>query len=398
MNILMLTPYLPYPLLSGGQIRTYNLLKNLSRHHQITLFTLIKQDSEKKYISHLRPFCQNIQVFRRTKNPWAIRNILLAGFTAYPFLVTRNLPTDMKSAIKKELKANNFDLIHAETFYMMPNIPRTSVPILLVEQTIEYLGYQYYAQTSKRWYLKPLLYIDIAKIKYWETHFWKKARHLVTMSQQDKQFIQSQIGSSAKIDVVANGVDIEKFSSTNKNLPSHPTILFVGTFKWLPNIDAVEYLVNDIWPGIKQSVTNAKLWIVGHSPTDKVKQFAQDPDITVSSNIEDIRKAYGGAHVLLAPIRSGKGTRYKILEAMATGTPVVTTKLGAEGLNITAGEHVLIGNTSKQLIDETVKLLTNSQLQSRLATKALASVKQHYNWHTISNDLDTLYRQIGTKH
>lgn len=391
----MLTPYLPYPILSGGQIRTYNLLKNLSRHHQITLFALIKDDTERRYIKKLKPFCHHIQVFKRTKNPWALRNILMAGFTTYPFLVTRNFPRTMKSAVKKELK-NDYDLIHAETFYMMPNIPRTQVPILLVEQTIEYLGYQFYAQNSPHWFLKPLLYLDIAKIKYWEKHFWQKATHLVTMSEEDKKFIAAEIGDG-KIDVVANGVDIEKFSAVKKKLPVDPTILFVGTFKWLPNIDAVEFLVREIWPGVKASIPNAKLWIVGHSPTGTVQEFGNMPDITVSSNIKDIRDAYKAAHILLAPIRSGKGTRYKILEAMATNTPVVTTKLGAEGLRVTPGKHLLIGNSAQELTQLTIKLLSDQVLQKKLASTARTNVAAHYNWLTISEDLDQLYRQIGQK-
>lgn len=395
MKILMLTPYLPYPLLSGGQIRTFNLLKNLSHHHQITLFALIKEEREKRYINHLKPYCNQIQVFKRTKNPWALRNILLAGFTPYPFLVTRNLPRNMLPAIKRELATHHYDLIHAETFYMMPNIPQTKVPILLVEQTIEYLGYLYYAKSLKNFFIKPLLYIDIAKIKYWEHHFWKKAKHLVTMSEDDKQFIKSQIGSSVPIDVVANGVDIDLFNRTIRHVPPYPTVLFVGTFKWLPNIDAVKYIISDIWPGIKSAVPSARLWIVGHSPTQDVSNLNSSPDIKVSANIKDIREAYGQAHVLLAPIRSGKGTRYKILEAMASGTPVVTTKLGAEGLQIQSGKHVLIGNSAKELTTQTINLLQNQKLQAKLAASARALVQDQYNWHTISQDLDRLYRLIG---
>jgi glycosyltransferase involved in cell wall biosynthesis len=397
MNILMLTPYLPYPLLSGGQIRTYNLLKNLSKHHKITLFALIKTEKEKQYIKELEPLCAKIKVFKRTKNPFALRNILMAAFTLYPFLVTRNLPRNMKAAIKKELKLHAFDLIHAETFYMMPNIPKTKVPVLLVEQTIEYLGYQFYAQTTPHWLLKPILYLDILKIQYWETHFWKKANHLVTMSAQDKAFIQGQTNGKTKIDVVANGVDMDFFSKAKKHLPRHPTVLFVGTFKWLPNIDAVEFLVTNLWPGIKAKVPDAKLWIVGHSPTPKILELTKQPDITCSSDIKDIRDAYSKAHVLLAPIRSGKGTRYKILEAMATGTPIVTTKLGAEGINITPGEHALIGNSSSELIELTAKLLKDRELQQRMAAKAKEVVAKHYNWQAISNHLDHLYRQIASR-
>ncbi|MGI5828540.1 MAG: hypothetical protein ACOX6V_06005, partial [Patescibacteria group bacterium] len=180
MKILMLTPYLPYPLLSGGQIRTYNLLKNLKNDHEITLFSLIKDDAERQYLPQLKKFCKKVVLIKRTKNPWAPRNVLLAGITAYPFLVTRNMPMHASHLIDQELAKSEFDLIHAETFYMMPNIPETKIPVLLVEQTIEFLGYQSYVKKSKIWPIKPLLYIDIAKIHYWEKFFWKKADKLVT--------------------------------------------------------------------------------------------------------------------------------------------------------------------------------------------------------------------------
>jgi len=394
MKILMLTPYLPYPLLSGGQIRTYNLLKNLSLHHDITLFALIKDKSEIDHIKHLKPYCRQIKVFTRTRNPWAPRNIFLAGVTPYPFLITRNWPFSMGRAIKKELQTNPYDLIHAETFYMMPNIPKTKIPILLVEQTIEYLGYLYYAKTSP-WFLKPLLYADIAKIKFWEIFYWKKASHLVTMSENDKQFIRSQIGKKYPIDVVANGVDVDSFTKTPRRLPSSPTILFVGTFKWLPNIDAVTYLVEKVWPEIKLKLPKAKLWIVGHSPTPQVMNYSRLSDITVTTNVKDIRDAYSRAHVLLAPIRSGKGTRYKVLEAMASGTPVVTTQLGAEGLDLSPGKHVLIGKSAKELTQATVTLLKDPKLQARLSSAAKEFVTKHYNWPAISADLDRLYRHLG---
>jgi glycosyltransferase involved in cell wall biosynthesis len=397
MKILMLTPYLPYPLISGGQIRTYNLLKNLSKDHQITLFALIKTEKEKQYIKELEPLCTQIQLFKRTQNPWAIRNILMAAFTAYPFLVTRNLPKGMRRAVSHELTHHHYDLIHAETFYMMPNIPNTQVPVLLVEQTIEYLGYQFYAQTTPHKFLKPLLYLDIAKIQYWEKHFWRKAGHLVTMSAQDKSYIQSQIGTGTKIDVVANGVDMDFFNKTKKTLPANPTILFVGTFKWLPNIDAVINLIKNLWPGIKAKVPNARLWIVGHSPTPAILELADQAGITISSDIADIREAYAKAHVLLAPIRSGKGTRYKILEAMATGTPIVTTRLGAEGIDLVPGENALIGDTSEELINLTAKVLTNQKLQLKLAKAAKNVVVGKYTWQSISTDLDKLYRKMARK-
>jgi glycosyltransferase involved in cell wall biosynthesis len=392
MKILMLTPYLPYPLLSGGQIRTYNLLKNLKDKHEITLFSLIKDDSEKQYLPQLKKFCRKVFLLKRTKNPWAPKNILLAGLTPYPFLVTRNMPIHASKLIKKELAKNDYDLIHAETFYMMPNIPKTNIPTLLVEQTIEYLGYLSYVKKSRIWPIKPLLYIDIAKIHYWEKFFWQKAQKLVTMSQEDKSYIKKEVQKNLDIDIVANGVDIEFFQKTEKKLPKDPTILFVGTFKWLPNVDAVTFLVEEIWPYILDKLPNAKLHIVGFSPNKKIVSYGNQPSITISGDIKDIRKAFSTAHVLLSPVRSGKGTRFKVLEAMATNTPVVATPLCVEGLDVKPGVHALVSNTASGLASQTVKLLKDENLQKSLAKNGRQLVENKYGWNAISNELDRIYQ------
>jgi hypothetical protein len=162
MKILMLTPYLPFPLTSGGQTRSYNLIKHLSTKHEITLFSLIKDDSEKKYIPELTKFCKKVVVFKRSKTPWTLRNILLTGFGPFPFLVIRNLARDEKKAIELELSQNKYDIIHAETFYVMPHIPETSTPVLLVEQTIEYLVYKHYVEDQAPFLSKIPFWIDVA--------------------------------------------------------------------------------------------------------------------------------------------------------------------------------------------------------------------------------------------
>lgn len=393
MKVLMLTPYLPYPLVSGGQIRTYNLLKHLSLHHDITLFSLIKDESERAHLRELKKYCHKIELFKRTKNPFVPRNILLAGFSPYPFVVTRNLPLGMKKAVQEELIRGKYDLIHAETFYMMPNIPSTKVPIILAEQTIEYLGYQDYMNKANP-LLKPILAIDIAKIKYWERYFWKKADKLITMSQEDKKFIEDELGQTTNTSVVANGVDLDFFSAVKKRLPKDPTVLFVGTFKWLPNIEAVGEIVKKIWPLILKELPSAKLKIVGFSPTDKIKAYSQDPSIEVLGGIDDIRDAFATAHVLLAPIRSGKGTRYKVLEAMITATPVVATTLAAEGLDLQNGTDVLIEDSAKDLAKATIKLLKDHELQRQLGAAGQKLVRRGYSWDIIAKELDKVYKEF----
>jgi len=215
MKILMLTPYLPYPPSSGGQVRSYNLIKNLAKTHQIILFSLIKYDEERRYVKELEKFCRKVRVFKRPEKPWTLRNILKTGFSFYPFLVIRNLSSEEKKAVKEELSKNGYDLIHAETFYVMPHLPDTTVPILLVEQTIEYQVYQHYGKTMKNLLLKPLLYVDVAKIKFWETRFWQKATKVIAVSDEDKQKMLNLI-PNLNVGVVPNGAGEDLLSLWDK--------------------------------------------------------------------------------------------------------------------------------------------------------------------------------------
>ena len=302
------------------------------------------------------------------------------------------------TAVKEELDTGKYDLIHAETFYMMPHIPETKVPTILAEQTIEYLGYESYARNTKWFFLKPFLYFDIAKIKHWEKHYWNSCTKLIVMSEDDKNFVTPSVPNPEKIEVVSNGVDTKWFAEKKKQLPDDPTILSVGTFKWLPNVEAVNYLIEKVWPKIKQSLPKTKLWIVGNAPTKDI--FAhqdRDSSITVTGGIPDIRDAFNGAHVLVAPVFSGKGTRYKILEAMASRTPIVATDIAVEGLGVENGVHVLTGNTPQALAKQTIKLLQQPSLQEKLAKNGKAFVSKYYDWDTISKKLDAIYKDIGSQ-
>lgn len=392
----MITPYLPYPLVSGGQIRTYNLLKNLAPKHQVTLASFIRDEKERKHVKELEKYCQKVIVFKRRK-AWSPINILLSAITPFPFLVCIYFDMGVRREIKKELEKENYDLIHAETFYVMPDIPKTKTPIFLVEQVIEYLVYQRFVEGLPKYalILKPFLFLDVFKIKRWERYYWKRAKRLAAMSEEDKRFIQS-MEPNLRIDVIANGVDIHYFNETKKQKPKNPTVLFVGQFKWLPNRDATKFLVSEIWPKIKSQIKNAKLWIVGRNPPQDI--FAlNSTDIKVDGAVEDIRLAYRASDVLLAPIRNGRGTKYKILEAMATKTPIVGTRLAIEGINVTNGKQALVGKSANELADQTVKVLKSPKLGETLAEEAYNLVSHDYNWKKISDRLDQVYQQVGEK-
>jgi len=278
---------------------------------------------------------------------------------------------------------------------MMPHIPPTQVPIILVEQTIEYLGYESYANKVPYPFLKPLLQVDINKIKHWEEYYWQHCTKLITMSDEDKKFI-SQTTPAEKIEVVSNGVDVDWFAEKERMLPESPTVLSVGTFNWLPNVEAVNFLVHDVWPLIKKEMPQTKLWIVGNAPTPEVFEYQKkDTSITITGGIPDIRDAFVGAHVLVAPVFSGKGTRYKILEAMASGIPIVGSNLGGIPDIVKDGENGLLAKPGdvKSLADALLRLLRNEDMMKKMGDNGLKRVKD-YSWDKISKETEQLYRSI----
>jgi len=392
MKILMLTPYLPYPLMSGGQTRSFNLIKNLSKKHEITLFSLIKDEKEKENIPELLKYCKKVSVFKRSQYPWTLRNILLTGFGLYPFLVIRNLSSEEKEAIKKELTDYKYDLIHAETFYVMPHIPKTSIPVLLVEQTIEYLVYNHFVEEQAPKILRPLLRLDVLKLKYWETHFWKQAKKVVAMSDSDKKDME-KLSPGLSIDIVPNGIDINYFSKKEKKEESLKKVLYVGNFTWLQNTEAVKILVNDVWPKIKKFLPNTKLWIVGTHMNSEIKSLVSK-DIEITERLEDIRDAYKNASVLVAPIKGPGGTRLKILEAMASALPVVTTSVGAEGLGVSDNNEALIKDGLDNLTDAAIQVLKDAALAKRLGERGKDFVEKNYTWDKSAQKLDTIYKEV----
>lgn len=392
MRILMLTPYLPFPLTSGGQTRSYNLIKHLSKNHEITLFSLIKDEDEKKFIPELKKYCKKVEVFKRSKSAWTARNITLTGFGPYPFLVIRNLSPQERSAVKNELSTSTYDLIHAETFYVMPHIPKTSVPILLVEQTIEYMVYKHYVEDQAPLFIRPLLWIDVIKLRFWETHFWKKANKVVAMSDSDRKDML-KLSPNLGIDVVPNGVDVEFFAKKLRKPLQPPRVLYVGNFTWLQNEEAVEALVRRVWPKIKKEIPTARLWVVGKNVTPRIRSF-ESKDIEITEGMPDIRDAYSQATVLVTPIKGPGGTRLKILEAMASGLPVVTTSVGAEGLGVTHGKEAFISDDFEKLSDLAVGVIKDSKIATELGESGRMFVQRKYSWEKNARLLEKIYEDL----
>lgn len=395
MKILMLVPFLPNPQTSGGQTRWYNIIKYLSKSHEITLFSMLKDESEKRFIPELEKYCREVRVFNRPRSPWTLKNILLAELGPYPLVVIRNLSIGEREAVRAELAAEKYDLIHAEAFYVMPHIPKTNVPIILVEQTIEYLVYKHYVDNEVPLLLKPFYLLDVIKLKFWEKHFWGKAQELVAVSEEDRLKMQKLI-PGVKVDIIPNGVDTQFYLEKKIERMLPPRILYgVTNFEWLQNQEASELLIKYVWPHVKKAVPTAKIWIVGRKIPDWIRSLSESDDsIEITENIPDARDAYRRASIMVAPIKGAGGTRLKILEAMAAGLPVVSTSIGVAGLKIKNGVHALVSDSYEGLAKEAVRLLRNPALAEKIGKNGRDHVAKNFDWKSIVKLHDEIYATV----
>jgi len=398
MKVLMVTPYLPYPPLSGGQTRSFNLLKHLSQRCEITLFSFILPDQSERYIKNLENYCYKVKAVERGKT-WSLKKILFTGLSPYPLLVVNYFSPQLKKMIGEELKKEKYDLVHVECFYLMPNIPRTKTPILLVDQTIEFAVYQHYVETlpKKFSFLKPLLSVDVFKIKFWETRFWRQADCLVAVSQEDRRLMESL--SKRKVEVVPNGVDEALLRVKKIEKYRRPTILYgVANFKWMQNKEGAVNLLKYVWPRIKAQIPDSRLLIIGRHSESFIKSTGlvgpKDKDIVVGE-VKDVERVYRKSWLMVAPMGSGGGSRTKFFEAMACGLPIVTTPEGIEGIDAKWGKDVFVSKNFEQLARMAIKLLTDKKFRTEAGKSARRLIKEKYGWRLSADKLYSIYQRVA---
>jgi len=393
MKVLFVSAVFPYPLYSGGQVRIYQLLKRLSAHHEITLASFIRNEKEHEYISKL-PFLHQVKTVMRG-GAWQPKYVFSSLVSDYPFLYATYNNGQMRQFLREEAP-KGYDLIHVEPGYVWLSVPQVGLPVVVSEHNIEHAVYARYADHATFPFARPLLSRDVKKMKQWEKRIWNEATAVTAASVSDVKSIHA-VAPKADVAVVSNGVDIDEYPFRPKKTRStSPTLLYVGTFAWMQNVDAVSYLLRALWPEVMKEYPGATLRIIGKNPPPSLVGEGKK-NVEWLSEVADIRKEYHSADMLLAPIRIGGGTKYKIIESMASGLPVITTKLGAEGMPVSHKKEVWIAETAQEVLESIHDIVRGTGV-APIVARARKVVENQFHWDSIASSLNTVWKRAYESH
>lgn len=396
MRILFLSPRQCWPARGGAKLREYHFARALAQRGPLTYLYFADQGAKPLTRDDL-PFCRDVVAIPKPPAYGPLK--LLEGVLGrWPLPILNYTSPEMSAAVERLAGAESYDLIHLDSIHMIrygeiaARRQRSAARIVYNWHNIESEAMRRFSDTvsspPKRWYAR----ITASKLAALEHEILKTAFGHVVCSVRELEELR-RIAPSARIAVIENGVDVASFSPAVDVLPDAHKLVFVGMMDYNANVDAATSFGQRIWPILRQRFPDLELWIVGANPPPAVVQLGTLEGITVTGTVPDVRPYYRDALAAIVPLRTGGGTRLKILEAMAAGVPVVSTPLGAEGLPVSPGENILFAepDDAKTWIRHLEHLLGSGSSRKSLAASALELVRTGYDWEPLGRKLCDTY-------
>ncbi len=390
LRILLVCPQLPYPPVHGAAVRMWNLLKALAARHRVDLLSFAEpglgQEEVAASVRRLQPYCGTVRIVVRRpvfSRPSPLDRTIHVEMFDCP---------EMREALLDMVDRTRYDIIQFDKTELGQYALPPPAPVqLLVEHIIFYHAFRRQFLSWRRPSLSRL--IDYLKLRRYELDVCRRCDGIVTMSRVDAEFLRARLPSHPSIVEVPNGVDTDYYRYA-PDLATGNDLLFIGNFEHSPNVEGMAFFLARVFPLIRASAPEVRLLVVGPDPHRLVQGMAQDPSVIVTGLVEDTRPYMEKCSVFVAPILAGSGTRLKILEAMSSGIPVVSTTIGAEGLETTAGTHLLIADDPVGFAKRVVTLLRQPDLRQRLRAKARSLVEERYDWEIVGGRLERLYGEL----
>lgn len=392
MRILWTMPYLPWPITSGGKARQYHLLRSMAeRGHEITLLVQSKTPADADVHAALAPLVKELIVLPRRplKHP---RTLWHAAFSSLPLLTSINgFAPELTARFEALLQRRRWDVVQIEHSYgLQPfeaSLRRHQQPFLLMEHNVESeLGAATYGKWP--WWARPLARYDQWRARRWEHRAMGQASLVVAVTESDAGKLA--LLSQRRPCVVTNGVDIRGFAAVTPQGDSQ-RVLFVGNYEYAPNIDAVEWALDEVWPRLWALQPQARFVVCGHALPDAWRQRWTDPRIEWRGYVDHLPTVQAQSAVFLAPLRFGGGSKLKVLEALAAGLPVVSTSEGLTGLGVQADQQALVANEAQAMAQAVSDLLDDPAGAAQMGQRARAHVSARFDWQACAVQLEAAY-------
>jgi glycosyltransferase involved in cell wall biosynthesis len=397
LRVVVVDEELPFPANSGKRIRTLNLITRLARRHQVTLVCHRNTDPReaKDAADYLADHSIASVVADRTPPPrsgLAFAGRLVANLLSpLPYSVASHASRELRQAMDYVAASGPVDLWQCEGTTCAATLRSVPGPRIVHTQNVEAMIWRRYLENERnpvrRWYIKR----QWQKFRRFECQMLGGAEHVVAVSQTDANVFRNDYGVR-RVDVVENGVDTAYFRPAEDTVRHPKRLLFLGSLDWRPNRDAVDQLLDVVFPSVRTSEPQAELAIVGRSPSAALRaKIAAQTGVELHADVADVRPYLASAGLLVVPLRVGGGSRIKILEALASGLPVISTRVGAEGLDLDPDNHLTVVDTITELIPAIVQAIRQPSAKADQARRGRQAVIARHDWDYIAARLERVW-------
>jgi glycosyltransferase involved in cell wall biosynthesis len=407
LHVAVLDEELPFPLTSGKRIRTFNLLARLASRHRVTVLCHKNPDREESFAAEdaFRESGIETVVVDRAVPPKSGASFYarLAGnlLSPLPYSVSTHASPALAEAVRHFATENTVDVWHCEwTPYaqVLRDAFRDRLPELrwsVMAHNVESLIWRRYTENAenqlKRWYIRQ----QLRKFERFERWAYSTATASIAVSREDADLMRNEF-TAARANVVENGVDVKYFHPQRDVERDPAQMLFMGSLDWRPNQDAAIQLLTNILPKVRAAIPHASAVLVGRRPPEWLRAKVQATEgAELHADVPDVRPFLARAGFLVVPLRIGGGSRLKILESLAAGTPVVSTKVGAEGLELTPARDLLVADTQEELVNSALAAIRQPDELADTAERGRRQVLARYSWDLLAEHLDGVWNDIA---
>jgi len=390
MKLLFTANRFPYPPYRGDKLKIYHLARRLARRHEVHLLTFLQDKSDLQYLPELEKIFTEIHLVPLSRAQSYV-NSALAFFHTQPFQVRYFHSAAMHQKVQELYATHQYDAVHVQHLRMAPywatigDVPR------ILDLPDAYSLYWKRRIAAKSGLMKWFATLEQKRVFDYEAVLEAYDLSLVC-SGEDRKYLEQERGIK-NVRLLPNGVDMETFSGSGHDYSRADLILFTGNMDYAPNVDAVIYFVQEIFPAIKRECPQVRFMIAGQRPVAKVSELAS-ADVAVTGFVPKLSEVYAQASLVVAPLRFGAGTQNKVLEAMAMGVPVVSHKIGFDGLNIRSGEGVVLAMDKASFSRECIRLLQSASLRKAVGEAGSEVIRTQFDWEVVSRQLEQYFADV----